>query len=102
MEQVKKVSTIDVAAVLDDRGLQYGDFRVQAFIAQRLKDVAHDTPGWGVMEDMHREAIDMILHKMSRLLNGNPNHIDGWVDIEGYARCVRVRLERGIDTIPRV
>lgn len=94
--------TADVGAVLNERGAEYGDFRTQGFIAQELKETARDTPGWDRMEGMHREAVDMILHKLSRLLNGNPNHIDSWLDIEGYARCVRVRLEKGIDTIPRV
>jgi len=102
MKDFVTTKTADVGAVLDERGSEYGDFRTQAHIAQELKETARDTPGWDRMEGMHREAVDMILHKLSRLLNGNPNHIDGWLDIEGYARCVRVRLEKGIDNIPRV
>lgn len=96
------MSLFDIKKVLDERGSQYGDFRTQGFIAQRLKEIARDTHGFDRMEDYQREAIDMILHKISRLLNGNPNHLDSWVDIEGYARCVSTRIEKGIDTTPPV
>lgn len=96
------MSLVDIKKVLDERGSQYGDFRTQGYIAQRMKEIARDTPGYDRMEDYQREAVDMILHKLSRLLNGNPNFVDTWVDIEGYAKCVYTRLEKGIDTISPV
>lgn len=33
-----------------------------------------------------REALDMILAKVARIVSGDPNHPDHWDDIEGYAR----------------
>ena len=93
---------VEIKKVLEERGSEYGDFRTQGFIAQRMKEVARGTPGYYGMEDYQREAVDMILHKLSRLLNGNPQHLDSWVDIQGYAKCVSDRIEKGIDTIPRV
>jgi hypothetical protein len=38
----------------------------------------------------------MIVHKISRIVNGNPDKVDHWVDIAGYATLVADRLE-GID-----
>jgi hypothetical protein len=93
---------IDIKKVLDERGSQYGDFRTQGFIAQRMKEIARETTGFDRMEDYQREAVEMIIHKLSRLLNGNPDFVDSWVDIEGYARCVSTRLSKGIDTTPPV
>ena len=35
----------------------------------------------------------MIAHKIGRILAGDPNHIDHWLDIAGYATLVAKELE---------
>jgi len=40
-----------------------------------------------------REALEMIAHKIARIINGDPNYADSWVDIAGYAKLVSDRLE---------
>lgn len=30
----------------------------------------------------------MILHKIARIMNGDPDHIDHWHDIAGYATLI--------------
>jgi len=84
----------DIKAITNERGSQYGDFNVQGSISQQLKDVARKSPNWNKMDAAKKEGIDMILHKISRILCGNPNHEDSWVDVEGYASIVRERLEK--------
>ena len=37
-------------------------------------------------------VLEMIVHKIGRILAGNPNHLDHWVDVEGYARITKERL----------
>ncbi len=44
--------------------------------------------GFSRFEPHHAEAAEMILHKLARLLNGDPNHRDSWADIAGYAELV--------------
>ena len=39
------------------------------------------------------EALEMIVHKMARIVNGNPDNADSWLDIAGYAMLVADRLE---------
>ena len=34
----------------------------------------------------------MILHKIGRILNGDPNYADSWHDIAGYAKLVEDEL----------
>ena len=34
----------------------------------------------------------MILHKISRIVNGDPNYKDSWTDIIGYAKLVEKTL----------
>jgi hypothetical protein len=40
-----------------------------------------------------REALDMIAHKIARIINGDPDYADSWVDIAGYATLVSERLK---------
>jgi len=35
----------------------------------------------------------MIFSKIARILNGDPNHLDSWTDIAGYATLVADRLQ---------
>jgi hypothetical protein len=35
----------------------------------------------------------MIAHKLGRIVNGDPNYVDSWVDIAGYATLVAKRLQ---------
>jgi len=38
------------------------------------------------------EALDMIAHKIGRIVNGDPDYEDSWRDIAGYATLVADRL----------
>ena len=85
-------SKVDVEAVTTERGVQYGDWADQATIAQDLKDYMRQLDGWERLEPFQRESLDMIMHKVSRILNGNPHHQDSWVDIAGYAHIAAIRV----------
>jgi len=77
-------------ALLTERGSRYGKFADHAAVTQALKKVVHLHMGarWGAMRDDQREALDMILHKVGRIANGDPSYVDNWDDIAGYARLV--------------
>jgi hypothetical protein len=86
-------TTID--AILDERGSRYGAFTTHAEITQRLKMVAQKylhNSGKELDFDQ-QEALDMIFHKIGRIINGDPDYADSWVDIAGYAKLVADRLE---------
>ena len=93
VEGAKSISEID--AILNERGSRYGNFLDHARITQKLKSVAHQFAGeQGKTFDADQaEAIDMIFHKLGRILNGDPNYADSWIDIAGYAQLVADRLE---------
>ena len=75
----------DVQSTLNVRGNSHGDFRENGRIMQALKDVVRNAGHWPKLQSHQREAIDMICHKIGRVLCGNPNHADHWHDIAGYA-----------------
>lgn len=85
----------EVGTLLDERGARYGSFIDQARISQRLKNVAHQFAAeQGKHFDVDQaEALDMIFAKIGRILNGDPNYADSWIDIAGYAKLVADRLE---------
>ena len=45
------------------------------------------------LADDQSEALDMIMTKIARVINGDANHVDTWNDIAGYATLVSERLQ---------
>ncbi|MFW0778446.1 MAG: DUF6378 domain-containing protein, partial [Rickettsiales bacterium] len=85
-------SSID--ATLSERGVSYGEFKDGAKIMRDLKETMHSTEGWERLSPAQREALDMIQHKIGRILNGNPDYKDSWVDIAGYAKLISDNLQK--------
>ena len=84
-------SAASLDATLTERGARYGEFTGHSAISQALKAVVFSR---GVqLSDDQREALEMICHKIGRIVNGDPNYADSWVDIAGYAKLVADRLE---------
>jgi len=89
------LAATNVDAVLDSRAKDYGKFIDGAEIMQMLKRLVHNyiaKRGTPLAFDQ-REAIDMIIHKLGRIINGNPDKVDHWVDIAGYSTLVADRLQ---------
>lgn len=82
----KKSAT--VRDTLNQRGQQYGSFAVNGKISQDFKCIAHGAQGWWTLEPYQREAVEIILHKFSRILTGDPLYVDSWRDIAGYSQLV--------------
>ena len=86
---------IEIDDVLKERGERYGSFESHAEITVVLARVI-------ALECLKRqkelqadqaEALHMICHKIARIVNGDPDYIDNWVDIAGYATLVANRLQ---------
>lgn len=82
----------DIDSILEERGSRYGDFSGQAAIAQGIKH-AMASEGWCELSWDQKEALEMIASKIARILNGDPNYADSWIDIAGYAKLVADRLQ---------
>lgn len=80
-----------VKKILDQRKKTHGDFNTHAVISQQLKSVMAQH-GVHELNANQIEALEMIAHKIARVLNGNPNHRDHWDDIAGYATLVAQEL----------
>jgi hypothetical protein len=86
--------TLNINDTLAERGKRYGDFADHAEVTQKLKYVAgfHLRSFGRALADDQQEALDMIFHKIGRIINGDPDYADSWVDIAGYAQLVANRL----------
>lgn len=82
-----------IQQTLQDRGSRYGDFKSHAEITQSLKIAMRACPKWGALSDDKKEALEMVAHKIGRILNGDPEYKDSWHDIVGYAALVDNSLE---------
>lgn len=92
-EDAPKETTVD--AILTERGKRYGLFTGHAAITQDLKQIlaAHLGLREKRLAPDQQEALDMICHKIGRIINGDANYDDSWVDIAGYAQLVADRLQ---------
>lgn len=86
--------TTNINEMLDGRANRYGTFIGHANISQYLKDAMRRLEKWDSLVDDQKEALEMIQHKIARILNGDPTYADNWIDIAGYATLVANRLEK--------
>lgn len=90
----------EIDKTLEERGKNYGEFRDHAKIAQGLKAEMQSCPKWPILPEDMKEALEMVQHKIARILNGDPMYLDNWHDIIGYTRLVEKRLEELIPIKP--
>lgn len=100
-------NTLSIEETLAQRGSRYGDFSDHAGLAQGLlfRLQTFNKPDTGMIEgfrvpwrhdlnDVQRQAITVIMDKIARILSGDPNYDDNWIDIQGYAKLVQDRLPK--------
>lgn len=83
----------DIDATLTERGNRYGVFADHALVTQAIKSAMIDSKNWNRLDDDMKESLEMIAHKIGRILNGDPHYHDSWHDIIGYTKLVADRLE---------
>lgn len=77
-----------IESTLAQRGSRYGSFEEHARITQNIKAAMQDSPNWDKLPPNMKESLEMIAHKVGRILNGDPFYHDSWHDMVGYAKLV--------------
>ena len=67
----------------------HGDFTTTAHVAQAMKSAVRKTAKWDGLPPVKREAIEMILTKIARMVCGDHTEPDHALDIEGYAKLMQ-------------
>ena len=83
---------ISTAALLATRGATHGDYVIHARITQALKVILYQH--YSTHDTATRESLEMIAHKIGRILAGDPDFRDHWDDIAGYAKLVADRCSK--------
>ena len=84
--------TTELEQTIAQRRGRYGPLIESGEAAMKLEDYLRSLPGWERLAYDQREALAMVAHKISRIMCGDPNYDDSWVDIAGYAQNVVNRL----------
>jgi hypothetical protein len=102
---------VQVNETLSQRGTRYGKFSDHAAITQALKSVIRGesfsvedyktvqvilAKKWIELPPNMKEALEMTMHKIGRIMNGDHNYADSWHDIVGYNKLVDDKLN-GVD-----
>ena len=85
---------MSVEETIKQREELYGNFGEAAVTMQELKKSARRHSRWRLLPVDQREAIDMILHKIGRHINGDHQYPDNFHDIGGYAKLAEDEILR--------
>jgi hypothetical protein len=80
-------------AMLNERGNHYGKFVDHAETTQEIKAALYRRLRCKTIKADQIEALEMIAHKMGRIVCGDPDYEDSWRGIAGYATLVADRLK---------
>lgn len=83
---------LTVLHILKERGSRYGDFCANAQVSQNIKKAMRDGSNWKELPLSMKESLEMIAHKIGRIINGDPYYKDSWIDIIGYAELINQEL----------
>lgn len=78
--------------LLKTREDSHGSFDINAATGQAIKSVLRSQRDWTKLTAPQQEALDYIASKIGRIMSGNPNHVDHWDDIAGYAQLISNRI----------
>jgi hypothetical protein len=75
--------------IIPNRDQQHGGMEAVGQLAQQIKGaMRYGGSNWHRLTPGEREALDMIAHKISRILSGaDPHDPEHWTDLAGYAHA---------------
>ena len=82
-----------VDKTLKERRKTHGDFNAHSKYAQDIKETMRQG-NWDKLSNDKKEALEMIAHKVARVLSGNENHVDHWHDIAGYSTLIEKEITK--------
>ncbi len=73
---------------IPNRDHQHGGMEAVGEISQHMKMAMRDGRNWESLTPGEQEALDMIAHKIARILSGaDPRDPEHWTDLAGYAHA---------------
>lgn len=77
-----------------NRDTQHGGMEAVGKVAQQMKAAIRSGRNWHRLSSGEREALDMICHKVGRVLSGaDPHDLQHWEDLAGYPAAAMRDME---------
>jgi hypothetical protein len=92
----------EIHDLLNERGNRYGEFKTHAEVTQKIKEALFSGASFAYLDYDQKEALEMVAHKLGRIVNGDPNYLDSWMDIIGYTQLVVDRLVKDQEPVTSV
>ena len=83
----------EIGAILKERENTHGDFMFTAITSQGIKNTLRSATYWNTLTYDQKEVLDNIAQKMARIVEGNPDTLDHWRDIQGYAELAIIHMK---------
>jgi hypothetical protein len=80
-------------SILKERQKTHGEYESVSRVAQSLKCILESGPSFDDLSEIQVESLQLICTKLARIVCGNPDEPDHWVDISGYADLVVFNLK---------
>jgi len=74
--------------IISERQNHHGEYAENARLYWTIQQIIRSGKKYEDLTCEQRMALDMIIAKLVRILSGNPDFADHWVDIAGYAQLV--------------
>ena len=82
------MTALPLEQTLAERAGTHGAFEENSRISQALKETMRACSGWERLTPAMRESLEMDAHKVGRILAGDPDFSDHWLDRAGYASLI--------------
>lgn len=79
--------------LIESREKTHGEFLDNANMTWDLMDICMQSRNWPTLPQHMKHAVYMTMHKMSRMLGGDPFEVDHWADNAGYSTLIVQRLK---------
>ncbi|OED35018.1 hypothetical protein AB832_06575 [Flavobacteriaceae bacterium (ex Bugula neritina AB1)] len=87
----------NISNVLNERRSTHGNFKDNARLTIELQEIIRSHENYKNMSYSHKLSLNMILHKVSRIVCGDHNFLEHIVDIIGYAKRLEEQIESNVD-----
>ena len=76
---------MNIDSTLNERGARYGNYSDVASTTQQLMSIVESGANYEHLNAEQKTSLFITCNKIARAVNGDPNYIENWHDIAGYA-----------------
>lgn len=88
-----------IVETLKERNTTHGEFRDNSAASQSFKKILRSHQNWEKLAPYKKEGLEMMMHKIGRILEGNENYQDHWDDLVGYAKLMSDRNHEDLQKV---